>query len=215
MEVTEDSGYRNVKAVKVASGSAFIWGLPERLVTFAGIAGSVSYDPRGEDDIDIFIIANQDCLWVTLSYALMVRRLRGFNEICLSLLIDRSFAHHMFSESLDHLTAKDATRVIPVVGSQYYGELLQLSPLTRQNNFRNQAQLPHDTRSSTALKILNFIAYLLVGTYQQIKTRMTNHRLRLAGKPQECFQAKMGLHHFFLDSLKYQHLREAEELHDS
>ena len=215
MEVTESSGYRNVKAVKVASGSTFIGGLPERLVTFAGIAGSVSYDPRGEDDIDIFIIANQDCLWVTLSYALIFRRLRGFNEICLSLCMDRSFAHDLFSKSLDQLTARDATRVIPVVGSQYYGKLLQLSPLTRQNDFKDQADLPHDSRSSTSLKMLNLMAYLLVGTYQQIKTRVTNYRLKAAGKTQECFEAKMGLHHFFLDSLKYQHIREAEKLHDS
>ena len=214
MEVTESSLNRNIKTAKVASGSAFILHLPERLVSFAGISGSVSYDPRSEDDIDIFIIANQDCLWLTLLYALIVRRLCGFKEICLSLSMDRSFAHELFSKSLDQLTARDATRVIPVVGSQYYGELLQLSPLTRQHDAGNQVVPAKDASSSAALKLLNFAAYLLVGTYQQAKTRMTNHHFKASGKSQECFEAKMGLHHFFLDSLKYRLIREAEQHHD-
>ena len=128
--------------------------------------------------------------------------------------MDRSFAHNLFSESLDQLTARDATRVIPVLGSQYYGELLQLSPLTRQHDAGNQVVPAKDASSSAALKLLNFAAYLLVGTYQQAKTRMTNHHFKASGKSQECFEAKMGLHHFFLDSLKYRLIREAEQHHD-
>lgn len=214
MEATKISGHRNIKSVKVASGSAFIWSLPSRLVAFAGIAGSVSYEPRGEDDIDIFIIAKQDCMWVTLSYALIKRRLLGFREICLSLCMDSSFAHEMFSKSLDNLTARDAMRVIPVLGSQYYGELLQLSPLTRQNASCVQPELIQRNGSSTLLRILNLIAFLSVGTYQQVKTRVTNHHLRASGKSGECFRVMMGLHHFYLDSLKYQRIREGIQPHD-
>ncbi len=214
MEITESPAHRNIKAIKVASGSAFIWSLPYRLVSFAGIAGSVSYDPRREDDIDIFMIANQDCLWVVLLYALIVRRIRGFKEICLSLCMDRSFAQGMFSESLDRLTARDALRVIPVLGLQYYRDLLQLSPMTRQNNVVSPGAATESARSSASMKILNFIAYLFVGTYQQAKTRMANHELKASGRSHECFEARMGLHHFLLDSLKYQIIRKEELLND-
>jgi hypothetical protein len=214
MESINSAGYRNVKALKVASGSAFIEHLPRKLISFAGISGSVSYEPQREDDIDIFVISNQDCLWLTIAYAFMVRRLRGYGDVCLSLCMDSTFAHDFFSRSLDRLTARDAVRVIPVTGSQYYRGLLQLSSLTGNHGTDGHVESSEPGRSTGAVKILNFAVYIILGTYQQLKTRVTNRILRESGRSGECFEAKMGPHHFFLDSMKYRRLREEEKLHD-
>ncbi len=215
MDVTGNMVHRDTKAAKVASGKGFIRSLPVSLISFAGIAGSVSYDPKSEDDIDIFIITRQGCLWLALFYALLMRRLRGLKEICLSLCMDDNFAHGLFSQSLDKLAARDALRVIPVLGSQYYLELLQLSPLTRRNNYIDYAKQSRTTKTSMALKIANAAAYLFVGTYQQVKCTIANYRLKASGKSEERFDTRMGLHHFFLDSLKYHNLREGGHINDT
>ncbi len=203
------SDFNIYKAEKIASARDFISRLPGKYVAFAGISGSVSYDPMPEDDIDIFLISRENQLWPLLTYAFLLRRKIGNEAICLSLCMDTRFARDFFSSSLDNLQKQDANHVIPVTGKDYFLEIV--------GNIENPGQSSSGNRyvsneagglTNHFARIINQALYVLVASFLNVKGLIFNHRMTLKGTSDQCYTVRAGAHHFYLDTRKYAMLRE-------
>ena len=198
----------SVKDSKICIAEEFFQHLGTRNLLFLGISGSVSYDPGPDDDIDIFIITYAGRLWSTILRAMIVRRIYGLKPICLSLCLDSVSAGKMFDESRDFIVARDSLHVLPIFGDSYYNKLVKGSPLIRK--FFPEEFYPNDGPAFTDRRsgLQDFALYLLFSVYLEIKGLLNNHRYEAANEKERCFRTVLGLHRFYLDSLKYQKLRE-------
>ena len=84
--------HSEVKRKKMQYAVSYLSTLGESGLAFAGISGSVSYEPKEQDDVDIFLIANDGRLWEVIFRAFIRRRILGMHDICLSLCMSASYA---------------------------------------------------------------------------------------------------------------------------
>ena len=196
------------KLEKIAAARDFISKLPKKYIAFAGISGSVSYDPLPEDDIDIFIISRKNQLWLLLIYAFLARRILGNQDICISLCMDTEFAHNFFTPSMDGLQKQDANHVIPVSGKEYFSEILRRMEESRKSPPMGKYASDDATGFSRHTKIIvNLVAYILLASYLNVKGLIFNHRMNARGTSDHCYTVRAGTHHFYLDTQKYARLR--------
>ncbi len=198
----------SVRNSKISMATEFFHRLGTKNLLFLGISGSVSYDPEPEDDIDIFIITYAGKLWSTIIRAMIVRRIYRLDPICLSLCLDSVSAIEMFDESHDFIVARDSLHVLPLFGDSYYNRLVKGSPLIMK--FFPEEFYPDDKPAFIDKKrgLQESALYLLSSVYLEIKGLLNNHRYENANERERCFRTVLGLHRFYLDSLKYQKLRE-------
>jgi hypothetical protein len=189
--------------------TAFLRRLGETDLLFTGISGSVSYSAGEDDDIDVFLIAKTHRMWRTLLRALILRRLHGDPDICLSLTMDAHHARRLFGGNGDAVMARDAVHVIPIHGADFYGGLLNESPFVR-SFFPERVATPvsssvpdRATRSSAEVA-----AFLLLGPYLAITSLLSNWRITRRYGPGRAFTARLSSHYFYLDTEKYHMLRE-------
>ena len=126
----------DLKLSKINYGLEFLDKLHLDTVVFAGISGSVSYMPKENDDVDIFLITEDDALWSVIARAFLLRRSLKMHDICISLCMSRSYALHYFSNIEEDLIISDANHVIPVHGHDFYRYLLSI--MGKKGNVLNE-----------------------------------------------------------------------------
>ena len=204
----EDFSFEDpVREEKLAIARQFVSRLSKKDILFAGVSGSVSYRPKAEDDIDIFIIAKTNRLWSGLLKAFITRRLFGNKDICISLAFDDRFAANYFKEKISGLPLKDSVNVISIFGRDYYEDLISASPrirdvysLPRKNI--TEERYPHKIRNAR-LGIIEESCFFFLSCWLELKSMYTNRKIRREGLPDDQFETILGLHHFYLESERY------------
>ncbi|WP_393970865.1 hypothetical protein OXIME_001107 [Oxyplasma meridianum] len=201
----------DIKDSKICVAREFFKLLGTRDLLFLGISGSVSYDPEPDDDVDIFIITKSWKLWITIIRAMIIRRIHGLYPICLSLCLDSVSAKKMFDESRDFIVAMDSLHVIPLFGDSYYNKLMRGSKLIK-NFFPDEFkayEIP--VLEHARFNLQNCALYFFSAVYLELKGLIHNHRYESENKREKCFKTVLGFHSFYLDSIKYQKLRELHQ----
>lgn len=203
----------STKDSKISMAREFFDRLGTKNLLFLGISGSVSYEPEPDDDVDIFIITQVGKLWSTIIRAMIIRRIYHLDPICLSLCLDSVSAKKLFDESHDFIVARDSLHVLPLFGSSYYDKLVKGSTLIRTFFPEEFHPLDSPIFSDRRPGPQEYIIFILSSVYLEVKGLLTNHRYEAADENEHCFKTVLGFHRFYLDSLKYQKLREFHPEH--
>ena len=195
--------HSEVKRKKMQYAVSYLSTLGESGLAFAGISGSVSYEPKEQDDVDIFLIANDGRLWEVIFRAFIRRRILGMHDICLSLCMSASYASDYYSDISDPLVLEDANHVIPVYGKGYYEDLL-----SRMGERNDRARSGKRTRRWEPRQAISGFLFLFLAPLMIIKGLIVNHRLIAAGRGSESFRTLVSRRYFVLDSEKYRRLME-------
>ena len=207
VHVFPDSGHvvmqSDVKRKKMQYALDYISMLGTSGLSFAGISGSVSYEPGEQDDVDIFLIAEDGRLWEIIFRAFIRRRLLGMHDICVSLCMSASYALDYYSKILDPLIADDAVHVIPVYGRPYYEQLLSVIG-------RDNIHATHGSKSRrwSLRSGISRILFIMLAPMMIIKSLIINHHLVSTGRESESFRTLVSSNYFVLDSAKYRTLME-------
>jgi len=193
---------------KISIARKFFKLLGTRNLLFLGIAGSVSYNPEPDDDVDIFIITSAGKLWPTIIRAMVIRRIYKLEPICLSLCLDSISAKRMFDESSDFIVARDSLHVLPLFGHSYYNQLVRGSQLIMKFFPEEFNYIETATFTPGRSGPQDYVLYLFSAVYLEVKGLLNNHRYETANEGGKCFKTVLGFHRFYLDSVKYQKLRE-------
>lgn len=182
------------KTRKVQQAINFSGLMKKKWVKFIGISGSVSYEPKEEDDVDVFIISEKSKLWTVILRALIARRILRDREICLSLFMDEEYAAHFYSGDMSPLKKLDAKQVIPIHGSEYYQELL------KRMKFHTNPENDLDTDMHG---IIDFLVFLFLAPFLYIKTQINSHMDIIKKGESAKFSPMISRKYFYLDSEKY------------
>ncbi|AKA49553.1 hypothetical protein IX51_11095 [uncultured archaeon] len=199
----------NAKDHMVSRGFRFLERVGSRDIVFSGISGSVSYNPHDNDDIDIFLITKNRRLWTTLLRAFIIRILNGDRKICISLVMDESFAWSFFSQSGDYLLASDSVHVIPYRGGEYYQSLLNNSPFVRRYfpDEVSNGYFPNENDGRSGRLSVEPLVFLLLSVWVILKSMFNNHRYLKENRLAELFATVVSMHSFYFDSEKYHEMR--------
>ena len=201
-----ESDSQGIKKAMVNIGTGFLSHLNSRDIKFAGISGSVSYQPNPRDDVDIFIISKSGRMWESIFRLLLRRRLTGMSDICLSLVMDESFASEYFAALSDKMIARDSVMVIPVIGEDYFLDLLNSSPfISSQFPGMFSGRKKIDLVPSRKTSLRNIIFFLLTAPLILLKAIVNNKIEQRSGGG---FDIHIKLDSFYFDSLKYKRMRE-------
>ncbi len=208
--ITSD-GAAGTRAQKLTAGSNFIKSISALPIRFAGVSGSVSYEPLPEDDIDIFIITEDRKLWTTVAGSLIKRRLLRAGDICLCLFMTESYAKVFFRKQKDPLISEDSVRTVAVIGEDFYRGMLAQSDYLKMTHpaFNGSAEYREtETSRTTPLEI---IAFILLAAFLKMKGIMVNSRLSRTGREEEMFETRISRDFMILDSRKYRRLQKEME----
>ncbi len=199
----------------------FSHGELSRLLSVSGSSSYGSVPAWG--DLDFFCVAQRDTLWLFITRLLiLVRVFRAIRpdspNLCLSCMMDESYARRAFSTVRDPLFARDALNISVIRGRDFYdkilGEATWLSEyfpkLYRQRISTNKIQGVSLAREKphTFLKFANLFLYRLVGSYLRLKAYLANRRLTRDGRDPLLFTAKIGADHCIYESVRYSKLRQ-------
>ena len=204
--------YSELKMEKMRYASEFVDIIPKKNVLFAGISGSVSYEPAIGDDVDIFIIARRNHLWSVLLRAMIARRSSNRKDICLSLILDDRYASSLYREGLTELMKRDALHVIPLYGSEYYGNLLQSISRDGKSVYciepARSKERPEKLEIPGVLDILSFIFF---APFIFIKSIRRSHLDQKSVGMDGMFRTRISHRYFYYDSEKYVKLSRQEQ----
>ena len=189
----------DLKLSKINYGLEFLDKLHLDTVVFAGISGSVSYMPKENDDVDIFLITEDDALWSVIARAFLLRRSLKMHDICISLCMSRSYALHYFSNIQEDLIISDANHVIPVHGHDFYRYLLSI--LGKKGNVLNEKS------QKSRMSLRRTVLFSAMSSFLLLKGYFVNIALKRNGKPAEAFRTLAAKDYFILDSEKYRILK--------
>ena len=201
-----------LKLEKIQQAEEFFNHIGKKDLRFFGIAGSVSYEPNSADDVDIFIITERGKLWKVLLKSFLARRKVGNESICISLTMDEEFAANLFRKEAEYVVASDAVHVIRLFGATYYENLLSISPFVERyfpNQIKGTVYLP-DCVPTWLDSIFNCALFLLLAPYLIIRSLRNSRRLSKVDLERE-FKVRIGVGHFYFDSVKYRNLKMKKE----
>ncbi|MCL5874400.1 MAG: hypothetical protein M1161_03565 [Candidatus Thermoplasmatota archaeon] len=192
---------------KIREAREFFSRINTRGSLFIGISGSVSYEPKDNDDIDIFLIAKTNRLWISILEFLLFRRIYRFDDMCLSLCMDDSYAVSYFTHLSDGLAVKDSIKVVPIYGEQYFNALIRRSSLIvkRLNEERQVNDRNIDVKGST-LNPLEFLAFVFTASWINLKAIVVSKLNPQRGEGM--FNTVFSLHNCYFDTEKYRTLNE-------
>ncbi len=199
-----------IRGAKLTEARRFIDRLPKRNILFAGVSGSVSYEPGVNDDIDIFLITKTNKLWSELFKAFLVRRLFGTKDICISLAFDHSFASTYFRDKISGLPKRDSVQVVNILGGGYYRNLLLSSPrigalfMEMRKEDGNRQSSEKDTHSR--IGVVETCCFLVLSCWLELKELYSNRRIREENRHEDAFSTIKNLHRFYLESERYKRL---------
>lgn len=193
------------------------------LARLFSVSGSSSYGSvPAWGDLDFFCIARRDTLWLLITRLLiLVRVFRAIYpytpSLCLSCMMDESYAKRVFSTIRDPLFARDALNVSVIRGQNFYDKLLRETAwlsdyypkLYQQRISANDLHNGLETSEPThpLLKVANQFLYLLVGSYLRLKAYLANRNLTRDGRDSLLFAAKIGSDHCIYESVRYSRLK--------
>lgn len=206
----ENYSNSSIREAYISEGKAYLKIMGHKGIRVSAIVGSTSYEPRIGDDIDIFIISERDIMWYVFLRALMIRRLGKFKKICLSLLMDEKYAVDYFSNLRDPLIKSDAFHSIVYCGLEFYNDLLQRIPVESEKERRDMFAKGIRNNGKGGLPrihnyILNSLSMIVVLPPVLLKGMINSKRLKKSGGS---FKTVYGWGRFYLDSEKYNRLRE-------
>jgi hypothetical protein len=193
------------------------------LARLLSVSGSSSYGSvPAWGDLDFFCIARRDTLWLFITRLLILTRVfraihRDTPILCLSCMMDESYAKRTFHRIRDPLFARDALNISIIRGQDFYDKLLRETTwisdyypqLYQQRISANKLYSEPETHENAhpALKTANQFLYCLVGSYLRLKAYLLNRRLTKDGKDSLVFAAKIGTDHCIYESVRYSRLR--------
>jgi hypothetical protein len=189
----------DLKLSKINYGLEFLDKLHLDTVVFAGISGSVSYMPKENDDVDIFLITEDDALWSVIARAFLLRRSLKMHDICISLCMSRSYALHYFSNIEEDLIISDANHVIPVHGHDFYRYLLSI--------MGKKGNILYERSQKSRVSLRRTVLFSAMSSFLLLKGYFVNIALKRDGKSAEAFRTLAAKDYFILDSEKYRLLK--------
>ena len=189
----------DLKLSKINYGLEFLDKLRHDTIVFAGISGSVSYIPKENDDVDIFLITEDDALWSVIARAFLLRRSLKMHDICISLCMSRSYAMYYFSNIEEDLIMSDANHVIPVHGHDFYRYLLSI--MGKKGNVLNERS------QKSRMDLRRTVLFSAMSSFLLLKGYFVNIALKRSGKSAEAFRTLAAKDYFILDSEKYRILK--------
>lgn len=189
----------DLKLSKINYGLEFLDKLHLDTVVFAGISGSVSYMPKENDDVDIFLITEDDALWSVIARAFLLRRSLKMHDICISLCMSRSYALHYFSNIEEDLIISDANHVIPVHGHDFYRYLLSI--------MGKKGNVLYERSQKSRMSLRRTVLFSAMSSFLLLKGYFVNIALKRDGKSAEAFRTLAAKDYFILDSEKYRILK--------
>ncbi len=189
----------DLKLSKINYGLEFLDKLHLDTVVFAGISGSVSYMPKENDDVDIFLITEDDALWSVIARAFLLRRSLKMHDICISLCMSRSYALHYFSNIEEDLIISDANHVIPVHGHDFYRYLLSI--------MGKKGNILYERSQKSRVSLRRTVLFSAMSSFLLLKGYFVNIALKRNGKSAEAFRTLAAKDYFILDSEKYRLLK--------
>jgi hypothetical protein len=212
---------RSLRATtNVNSARRFARWLRDKNLRLACISGSTSYlSVSIEDDLDFFIVAKRDRMWISFVRALILARVFRLMEkspqLCLSYVADEGYARLQFSRQQDALFARDAISASVILGEGYYARLLKngywmarffpkMYSLRLENHDEHS---PMITASSSRDRIANLFLYHTAGAYIRLKSYLLNRKYSKAERRNSEFVVKIGTDHCIYESQSYVHLR--------
>lgn len=197
----------------VSEGFKFLRLLGDRDLLFSGISGSVSYTPAEGDDVDIFLVTQNNKVWSTLLRALVLRIINRDSKICLSFIADERFAESLFRGPGDYIMASDAVHMIPFEGEKYYRSLISSSPFVMRY-FPDEiaaGQFQVKQNRQKRMGVIESASFLLLSCWLALKSMYHNHGYRKSGRYEDIFRPVISPHGFYFDSVKYHNMRETLE----
>ncbi len=175
--------------------------------SFIGISGSVSYEPKEEDDIDIFLIAKNNRLWISILEVLIFRRIYKFNDLCLSLCMDEAYATSYFADLKESIAVKDSIHVVPISGERYFKSLIMRSSIiSRKLNEEGRVNVAKDTQKDPPFNPLEFLAFVFVAAWINIRAIITSKSNPQSGEGS--FNTIFSLHTCYFNTEKYRILND-------
>ena len=192
-------------------------------IRLAAISGSTAYAAtKKRDDLDFFIVARRNRLWITLVVAMLTAKIgrtrnRDLPVFCFNRILEEGECARVFGSPRDPLFAREALNLRILGGSNYYREVLisaswidHLFPaLFRQ--IVNSIDAPDAITSNENGRfwsILNWAALAALAPYLTFAGLWRNNRLRRAGNFDAQFRTIIRRGFFAYESTKYDLLRE-------
>jgi hypothetical protein len=217
--VSDHDERQNYFAVNVRAAK---W-LSERLeAVIVAVSGSTSYrTATHKDDVDLFCVTRREEMWVFLARALILTRVSRLLDksrvpICLSCVMDESYARKLFSSDRGALFARDALVAEVVRGRERYDSLLESASWIGRY-FPKLYGLKMSTRGrwkgtdaarSSWTRVANLFLFITLGSYIRAKAQLHNKLLAKQGKGLSLFHVRIDLDHLIYESTKYLRLRE-------
>lgn len=191
-------------------------------VELVAISGSVAYGgAKPHDDVDFFIVARRNRLWVTLLLAMAcarIDRLRnpGAPVFCFNRTTERGGGERAFRESRDPLLAREALNLRVVRGGELYGEMLRASPWmgelfpalyrARLSDFPPTAASPPSSDGVLGF-LANLAAFSVLAPYLWLAGLRRNVALARDGRTEARFRTVVAWGFCAYESQKYEDLR--------
>ena len=200
----------SVRVAKMGDARKFSSILYSRSVLFAGVTGSVSYVPRENDDIDMFIISRENQLWRCMFRAYLARFIARTGEVCLSLNMDIGYAKSMFASMEDPLAASDSVHVIPVFGEDVYQMLLNSSGFISKRYHevvRKDPSPEYGKKAGPVELLLELGAFVILAPVVFAKALVVNWK-RARNNSLMTYRIVLGWHCLYFDNKRYNAIRE-------
>jgi hypothetical protein len=199
----------------------------DKSVKLLSISGSTSYYSSAEhDDLDFFCITFDDNVWIFITKALLLARVFRLSNpdsppLCFSYVLGESRASKIFATQRTGLMARDALSAIPLIGSEFYHDLLirnswvskyfpvkykrMLSSTnsTHERTFTRSVSPRAVRRGPALLRVLNMVLFVAVGNYISLKAFLLNRKFAKSDKTRKIFKTQVELDRHLFESLRY------------
>lgn len=192
------------------------------LLRVVSVTGSTAYgEPEPGDDLDLLVIVRDGALWVFLSYAYVVLRLRPLRDgpaervtSCLNYVATEREARVEFSAPQGLLFAREALTARSIHGEEEYRRLLESArwmqlefPRLYDSAVRRSAAPGIDGRAPALIRVANLAVFPWLAAYLHLLTLWRNHWFRVRGATDRTYRTITTLDRLFFRSAEFEHLR--------
>ena len=200
-------------------------------VKLAAVCGSVAYgSAKASDDIDLFIIAGKNRLWLVFFKALLLARIYNMKaalagrkaDFCLSYMQDE-FEFEREMQRKTPLLAREFLSITVTFGRDFYRTLLvkakwmrgifpRLTAQKLSENEQNDFSYNHQESIVPLQDALNMMVYVFLGRYLMFKAFIRNLGFRKHLRNNEVFEAKITKGSCVYNSMRYKELEKMYKL---